>query len=116
LTWLIRHTTEPVGLARLPSFHLTRSTAWEATWLASLAGAVRRACTEKATNPAIPYAKIVALAAKRVKPEGGHAVCGELLDRYYALHGEDEATGMPLHSTLEQLGLMDICGNLAAEG
>ena len=44
------------------------------------------------------------------------AVLGELLDQYYALHGWDAATGIPLRSTLEKLGLTDVCGNVAAEG
>jgi aldehyde:ferredoxin oxidoreductase len=44
------------------------------------------------------------------------AMLDKLLDQYYALHGWDVATAVPLRSTLEQLGLVDVCGDVAAEG
>jgi len=36
-----------------------------------------------------------------------------LLDTYYSLHGWDTATAIPLRSTLEELGLIDLCGDVA---
>jgi aldehyde:ferredoxin oxidoreductase len=37
-----------------------------------------------------------------------------LLDAYYALHGWDPGTAVPLRVTLEKLGLLAICGDAAA--
>ena len=39
-----------------------------------------------------------------------------LLDQYYALHGWDVETAVPLGSTLEQLGLSAVCGDVSLEG
>ena len=39
-----------------------------------------------------------------------------LLDQYYALHGWDVETAVPLLSTLEQLGLSAVCGDASLEG
>jgi aldehyde:ferredoxin oxidoreductase len=39
----------------------------------------------------------------------------QLLDQYYALHGWDVDTAIPLLSTLEQLGLAEVCGDAALE-
>lgn len=38
-----------------------------------------------------------------------------LLDQYYILHGWDVETAVPLRSTLEDMGLADICGDVALE-
>ena len=39
----------------------------------------------------------------------------KLLDQYYELHGWDVDTAIPLLSTLEQLGLAEVCGDVALE-
>jgi aldehyde:ferredoxin oxidoreductase len=44
------------------------------------------------------------------------AMLDKLLDQYYTLHGWDVATAVPLRSTLEQLGLHEVCGDVALEG
>ena len=44
------------------------------------------------------------------------AMLDRLLDQYYALHGWDVATAVPLRSTLKLLGLEDVCGDVAHEG
>jgi aldehyde:ferredoxin oxidoreductase len=44
------------------------------------------------------------------------AMLDKLLDEYYALHGWDVATAVPLHSTLEKLGLAEMCGDAALDG
>ncbi len=44
------------------------------------------------------------------------ALLDKLLDEYYALHGWDVATAVPLRSTLQKMGLEDVCGDVALEG
>jgi aldehyde:ferredoxin oxidoreductase len=55
-------------------------------------------------------------------PDGANAgmitdkeMLDQLLDQYYALHGWDIDTAIPLLSTLEQLGLAEVCGDAALE-
>jgi aldehyde:ferredoxin oxidoreductase len=55
-------------------------------------------------------------------PSGGNAgmvtdpaMLDRLLDEYYSLHGWDVATAVPLRSTLEELGLADLCGDVGIE-
>jgi len=36
-----------------------------------------------------------------------------LLDQYYELHGWDPETGIPRRKTLEELGLWELCGDVA---
>jgi aldehyde:ferredoxin oxidoreductase len=38
------------------------------------------------------------------------------LDQYYGLHGWEKTKGIPLRSTLEELGLLAVCGDIAVEG
>jgi aldehyde:ferredoxin oxidoreductase len=44
------------------------------------------------------------------------AMLDHLLDQYYALHGWDLPTAIPLRSTLEKLGLAELCGDVALHG
>ncbi len=55
-------------------------------------------------------------------PDGANAgmitdreMLDQLLDQYYELHGWDVDTAIPLLSTLEQLGLAEVCGDVALE-
>ncbi len=40
------------------------------------------------------------------------AMLDGLLDEYYTLHGWDRETAIPLRSTLEALGLRELCGEV----
>jgi aldehyde:ferredoxin oxidoreductase len=41
------------------------------------------------------------------------AMLDGLLDQYYRMHGWDPASAVPLAETLESLGLLELCGDVA---
>jgi aldehyde:ferredoxin oxidoreductase len=44
----------------------------------------------------------------------GREMLDKLLDEYYEMHGWDLKTGIPKRATLESLGLLELCGEIAA--